>query len=81
LAEKIVDEIDLRACHIDQRQLIDQDGRIVLFDNDVVSFWAFDEIEFIGKTRTATAFDSDAKSALSGIRADDSSDSLGRGIR
>ena len=36
LAHQVVDEVDHRAAHVDQRQIVDQHGRAVLLDGDVV---------------------------------------------
>src|SRR5215470_7290445 len=45
LAHQVVDEIDDRAAHIDERQLVDEQCGAVLFDSDVVVIALADEVE------------------------------------
>ena len=71
LAHQIVDEIDHRAAHIDQRQIVDQHRRAVLLDGDVVVVAAVDQIELVGKAGAAAALDRNAQRDLAGLAGDD----------
>ena len=61
LAHQVVDEVDHRAAHIDERQIVDQHGGAVLFDGDVVVVAAVDEVELVGEAGAAAAFDRNAQ--------------------
>ena len=80
LAQKIVDKVDLGARHVDQRNRVDQHGRAIAGNHDVVVLLVLVEVEFVGKARTAAAFDGDAQGVLVGIGRDNGSDSFRCGL-
>ena len=56
-ADEVVDEIDLGAGHVVERDRIDQHGRAALLDHDVVVGPAALGVEFVLETGTASASD------------------------
>src|SRR5262249_24822735 len=80
LAHQVVDEVDDRTAHVDQRQLVDEYGRAVLLDGDVVVVAAVDEIELVGEAGATAAFDRDAQRRFACFLGDDRGDALCGGI-
>src|SRR6478736_9057963 len=80
LAKEVVDEVNLRSRHVDEGEAVDQHLGIVLLDDGVVCLYAIGEIEFIGKARTAAAFDRHAQCAFAGLGTDDYSYSFCRSV-
>src|SRR4051812_19594463 len=70
LAHQVVDEVDHRAAHIDQRQIVDQDRGAILLDGDIVVVARVDQIELVGKAGAAAAFDGNAQRRLAGLARD-----------
>src|SRR6516165_7435881 len=60
-AHQIVDEVDLAAAQIFERDLIDQDGCASAFEHEIVSLPLGDDSISIGEARASAAIDADAQ--------------------
>ena len=75
LAHQVVDEIDHRAAHIDERQIVDQNGRAVASRwRRSSSLRLADEVELVGEAGAAAAFDRDAQRRLARLAGEDRGD-------
>ena len=61
--DQVIDEIDLGAGEIADRDLIDQHGRAVATNDEIVGRLPAVDVEFVLETRAAAALHADAKHA------------------
>src|SRR4051794_3987892 len=67
LADEVVDEIDDRAFHVLQRDLVDEDLRAVLLDHEIVRLPGAVDVEAVGEPRAAAAVDANAQHRAGGL--------------
>src|SRR5215207_9459499 len=76
LADEVVDEIDDRAFHVLQRDLVDEDLGTVLLDDEIVRLPGAVDVEAVREAGAATAVDGDAQHRAGGLAGHDLVDAL-----
>jgi hypothetical protein len=76
LANDVIDEVDLGAVHIGQRDLVDQHRRAVLLDHEIVLGAGCVEIEAILETGTPAARNRDTQGRAARFLRKDAGDAL-----
>src|SRR5262245_47749351 len=75
-ADQVVDEVDLGPRHVVERHRVDQHGRPVLRDDDVVVGLGAVDVELVLEARAAAAFDADAQHGAGAFALEDFADAL-----
>src|SRR5215813_14646522 len=77
-ADQVVDEVDLGPRHVIERHRVDQHGRAVPRDDDVVVRLGALDVELVLEARTAAAFDADPQHGAGAFPLEDFADALRR---
>lgn len=81
LTDQVIDKVDHRSTHINERQIVNEDGCSIPLDGVIVFMALVREIKSIGKARAAATFHRDAQSNLARLVLQNRSDALCRSFR